>query len=264
MNVIVLLKQVPDTDEVKLDPVTGTMIREGLGSVINPLDLHALETALRIKESNGALVTVISMGPLMAGDALREAIAMGADRAVLVSDRKFAGADTYATAKTLMKAVEKAGPFDLILAGEKATDGETGQVGPEIGAMFEIPVMSYVSDICDITENEIIIEREVEEGREKWSVPFPTLLTVTKDVNEPRLPTLAGKKKARRFQVESFNCDFLGLELDDTGLKGSPTRVSKISTPKISRNVEMYEGQELAKGIEKVIEALKPFVEVEK
>lgn len=263
MNVIVLLKQVPDTDKVKLDPVTGTMIREGLGSIINPLDLHALEAALRIKESNGAIVTVISMGPPMAGDALREAIAMGADKAILVSDRKFAGADTYATAKTLMKAVEKAGEFDLILAGEKATDGETGQVGPEIGAMFEIPVMSYVSDICDISEDEIIIEREVEEGREKWSVPYPTLLTVIKDVNEPRLPTLSGKKKARKFQVENFNCDFLEMKLEDTGLKGSPTRVSKINTPKISRNVEMYEGSELTKGIERVVEALKPFVEVE-
>lgn len=264
MNVVVLLKQVPDTDEVKLDPIKGTMIREGLGSVINPLDLHALEAALRLKESMGSKVTVISMGPQAAGDALREAVAMGADSAILVSDRKFAGADTYATAKTLMKAVEKVENYDLIIAGEKATDGETGQVGPEIGAMFGIPVMSYVSDICDVTEDGIVVEREVEEGRETWSVPFPCLLTVTKDVNEPRLPTLSGKKKARRFQVESFDCDTLGMNTDETGLKGSPTRVSKINTPKISRTVDLYEGQELTKGIDRVVEALRPFVEVKK
>ncbi|ACR80678.1 MULTISPECIES: electron transfer flavoprotein subunit beta/FixA family protein [Kosmotoga] len=264
MNIAVLIKQVPDTDEVKLDPETGTMIREGLENIINPLDLHALEAALRIKETNGAKVTVVTMGPPVAEEALREAIAMGADTAVLVSDRRFAGADTYATARTLVATLWKLGNFDLILAGEKSIDGETGQVGPEVGALMGIPVLSYVSDICDVSESGIVAEREVEEGKEKWKVSFPCLLTVTKDVNEPRLPTLSGKKKAKKAKIEVLNCDMTGIDPAMVGLKGSPTRVVKISTPKISRTVEMYEGKNLNKGIDKVIELLKPFLEVEK
>ncbi|MBN2253422.1 MAG: electron transfer flavoprotein subunit beta/FixA family protein [Kosmotogaceae bacterium] len=262
MKILVLLKQVPDSDEVKLNPETGTMIREGVGTVINPLDLHALETALRIKETGDHSVAVVSMGPPVAEEAVREAIAMGADRAVLLTDRKFAGADTWATAMALARFAEKEGPFDLILAGEKATDGETGQVGPETGAMLGIPVVTYVSRIVELDESDIMIEREVEDGKEVWKIPLPSLVSVTKDVNEPRLPTLNGKKLARKASVERIGNDFLAIDPSEIGLNGSPTRVVRIGTPKLSRKVEMYEGNSIKDGIDKIKKRLAPYLEV--
>ncbi len=262
MRILVLLKQVPDTDEVKLDPENGTMIREGVGTVINPLDLHALESAIRIKESGEHELTVVSMGPPAAEEALREAIAMGADRAVLLTDRKFAGADTWATAKTLSAMIELEGPYDLILAGEKATDGETGQVGPEAAAMMDIPAITYVSRIIEVGEDGMVAEREVEDGRETWKVPYPVLLSVTKNVNEPRLPTLKGKKKARNANIEKMGSEALGLEPSTIGLTGSPTRVVKINTPKLSRQAKLYEGSELLEGIDRLKALLKPYLEV--
>ncbi|AKI97393.1 electron transfer flavoprotein subunit beta/FixA family protein [Kosmotoga pacifica] len=263
MKIAVLIKQVPDTDLVKLDPETGTMIREDSGNVINPLDLHAIEAALRIKESLGAQITVFSMGPPAAEEALKEAIAMGVDAAFLLSDRRFAGADTLATAITLSKAVKKLGPFELILTGEKAVDGETGQVGPEVGTLLGMPVFSYVSKIQEVFEYGITVEREVEDGREIWEASFPCLLTLTKEVNEPRLPTLSMKKKARRMKIDTLNCDSLGLDPSVVGLKGSPTRVVRISSPKISRNVVIYEGKKLEEGISKIAELLRPYLEEE-
>jgi len=239
MKIAVLVKQVPDTDLVKLDPETGTMIREDSGNIINPLDLHAIEASLRIKESMEATIIAFSMGPPAAEEALKEAIAMGIDNAYLICDRRFAGADTLATAIVLSKALKKFGPFDLILAGEKAVDGETGQVGPD----------------------HIVVEREVEDGKEIWKSDLPSLLTLTKEVNEPRLPTLNMKKKARRLEIETLGCDFLELSDTNVGLKGSPTRVVKVSTPKIARDAVIYEGKELEKGIRKVIELLRPYLE---
>ncbi|OAA32522.1 electron transfer flavoprotein subunit beta [Kosmotoga arenicorallina S304] len=263
MRIAVLVKQVPDTDLVKLDPETGTMIRENTGNIINPLDLHAIEAALRIKEfmSSETDIVAFSMGPPVAEVALREAIAMGVNDAYLISDRRFAGADTLATATVLSKALEEFGPFDLVLAGEKAVDGETGQVGPEVGAILDLPVLSYVAKIVEFTEKSIIIEREVEDGKEIWESRLPCLLTLTKEVNEPRLPTLNMKKKARRVKIKTLNCDSLKIDETTVGLKGSPTRVAKITTPKIARNAVIYEGKELEEGIWKVIELLKPYLE---
>lgn len=262
MKILVLLKQVPDTDEVKLNPETGTMIREGVGTVINPLDLHALEAALRLKEAGDHSITVVSMGPPVAEEAVREAIAMGADRAVLLTDRRFAGADTWATAMALARFAEREGPFDLILAGEKATDGETGQVGPETGAMLGIPVATYVSSIVDLEDNGITVEREVEDGKEIWNLPLPSLISVTKDVNEPRLPTLSGKKLAKDAPIERIGNDSLAMDPSETGLTGSPTRVVRIGTPKLSRKVEMYEGSDLKHGIDEIKKRLLPYLEV--
>ena len=261
MKIAVLVKQVPDTDLVKLDPETGTMIREDSGNIINPLDLHAIEASLRIKESMEATIIAFSMGPPAAEEALKEAIAIGIDNAYLICDRRFAGADTLATAIVLSKALKKFGPFDLILAGEKAVDGETGQVGPEIGALLGVPVFSYISKIIEITDHHIVVEREVEDGKEIWKSDLPSLLTLTKEVNEPRLPTLNMKKKARRLEIETLGCDFLELSDTNVGLKGSPTRVVKVSTPKIARDAVIYEGKELEKGIRKVIELLRPYLE---
>lgn len=257
MQIIVLLKQVPDTDEVKMDEKTGTMIREGLQAIINPLDLHALEEALRLKEKIGGEVIVVSMGPPQTEEALREAIAMGADSAFLLSDKKLAGADTWATSKALSKAIEKIKDFDLILAGEKATDGETGQVGPEVAAMLDIPFSTYVNRIIEITDDGLIVSRVVEEGYEEQFLPFPCLLTVVKDINEPRMPTLKGKVKARRAELNLLKANDLGLAESEMGLKGSPTRVVKISYPKVSRNTRIYTSKNLDEALEELIGKLK-------
>ncbi len=264
MHIVVLVKQVPDTDDIKLDPETGTMIREGLKAIINPLDLNALEAALRIKEINKerATVSVITMGPSASVEALREAKAMGADEIHLLCDRKFAGADTYATSKTLANALKSMGHIDLILTGEKAIDGETGQVGPEVGVFMNIPVVSYVTSIISVKEKYIDVERETESGRESWRVSYPCLLTITKEANEPRLPTLSGKKEARRTKINEYDCEKLDLNPDEAGLKGSPTRVVKIGTPKISRKVRMFEGPELKEGIKEVVSVLRNYLEV--
>ncbi len=257
MNIAVLVKQVPDTDEVRLDPETGTMIREGLGTVINPLDLHAIELALQIKRTLIASVTALTMGPPAADEAMREAVALGVDRAVLLTDRRFSGADTWATSNTLSEALKILGPFDLIVAGEKATDGETGQVGPETAAMLGIPAFTYITSIISTTESGMIIERSSELGREKWSISYPVLLTVTKNVNDPQLPTLSGKKRAHRFGVERLGADDLDLSDDQIGLKGSPTRVVRIHTPKVLRKTTIYESEDLNEGVHRVVELLK-------
>ncbi|MFW6119917.1 MAG: electron transfer flavoprotein subunit beta/FixA family protein [Petrotogales bacterium] len=264
MHIAVLVKQVPDTDDIKLDPETGTMIREGLKTIINPLDLNALEAALRIKEINkdNTTVSVITMGPSVSTEALREAKAMGADETYLLCDRKFAGADTYATSRTLANALRSMGDIDLILTGEKAIDGETGQVGPEVGVFFNVPVVSYTTQIINVADKYIDVERETESGRESWRISYPCLLTVTKEANEPRLPTLAGKKEARRTKIKEYDCEKLNLNPEEVGLKGSPTRVVKIGTPKISRKVRMFEGPELKEGIKEVVNALRNYLEV--
>ncbi|HEW91349.1 MAG TPA: electron transfer flavoprotein beta subunit/FixA family protein [Thermotogaceae bacterium] len=257
MRIIVLLKQVPDTDEVKMDEKTGTMIREGLQAIINPLDLHALEEALRLKEKKGGEVVAISMGPPQTEEALREALAMGIDEAYLLSDRKLAGADTWATSKALSKAIEKLGKFDLILAGEKATDGETGQVGPEVSAMLDIPFSTYVNRVKEVTSEGLVVSRVVEEGYEDQFLPFPCLLTVVKDINEPRMPTLRGKIKARRAELKLLKADDLELSESEMGLKGSPTRVVKINYPKISRNAKIYSVKDLNKALDDLVDILK-------
>ena len=197
------------------------------------------------------------MGPPQTEEALREALAMGIDEAYLLSDRKLAGADTWATSKALSKAIEKLGKFDLILAGEKATDGETGQVGPEVSAMLDIPFSTYVNRIKEITSEGLIVSRVVEEGYEDQFLPFPCLLTVVKDINEPRMPTLRGKIKARRAELKFLKADDLGLSESEMGLKGSPTRVVKINYPKISRNAKIYSVKNLNKALDDLVDILK-------
>ncbi len=237
MNIIVAIKQVPETSNVKMDPVTGTMIREGVESIINPLDLYAIEAANQLKEAHGGKVTVVSMGPLNAEKALKEAIAMGCDEAVLISDRAFAGADTWSTSYVLAKAIENLGDFDLILCGERATDGDTGQVGPNIAAAMDVPLATYVSGIesADPNAREMLVWRMTEYGYEKLQLPMPALLTVVKEISFPRLPTLRGKQRARAAEIKVYNSTNLEVEKDKIGLKGSPTRVIKIETPKVTR-----------------------------
>jgi len=235
VKIIVPIKQVPETSNVKMDPETGTVIRAGVETVVNPLDLYALETALVLKERFGGTVTVLSMGPPQAVKALKEAVAMGCDEAVLVSDRKFGGSDTWATSYTLAQSIKKIGGYDLIIAGERATDGDTSQVGPGIASWLDLPVATYVAKIESAEDKAIIVERLVEDGYQILSLPLPCLLTVVKEIAAPRLPTLDGKIRARQMQIPVFSTENMELDAAALGLKGSPTKVVKIDTPKVTR-----------------------------
>ena len=260
LNIIIPIKQVPETSDVKMDKETGTMIREGVISVINPLDLYAIEAGIQIKEEFGGKVTVCTMGPPSATKAIKEAIAMGCDEGILISDRKFAGADTWATSYTLSEAIKHIGEYDLVLAGERATDGDTGQVGPGIAAWLDIPLATYVSKIDAISKKSITVERLVEEGYQILQLPLPALLTVVKELNNPRLPTLRGKKKARVSEVPMLSAGDLTLEESYIGLKGSPTKVVKIGYPKVTRGGRIVKavGEE---GVNEAVEELVKFLE---
>jgi electron transfer flavoprotein alpha/beta subunit len=235
MRIVVPIKQVPETSAVKMDPVTGTMIREGVEAIINPLDLYAIETAVALSEQTGGEVVAISMGPPKAEKALREAVAMGCDSAILLSDRAFAGSDTWATSYALAAGIRRIGNYDIILCGERATDGDTGQVGPGIAAFLDIPVATYVSRVEAPNGDAVTVHRLVEDGYEILKVQTPALLTVVKEVADPRLPTLQGKRQARKIDVTVWGVSDLDLDTENLGLKGSPTRVVKIFRPKVAR-----------------------------
>jgi len=234
MHAIVCVKQVPDTTEVQFDPQRGTLIREGIPSIINPFDEYAIEEGLRLKERFGGKVTVISMGPPQAEEALKQAVAMGADEAILLSDRAFAGADTLATSYTLSEAIKKIGDFDLIICGREAMDGATGQVGPGIASHLGISQLTYVFKIreIDFEGRTITVERLVEEGREVVTSRLPALLTVVKDINQPRQPTFMGIRRAARMRVPIWTIKELeGTDPSNFGLEGSAVRVIKVFTP---------------------------------
>lgn len=245
MNIIVCIKQVPDTTEVKINPETGTLIREGVPSIINPFDTYAIEEGLRLKEQFGGKVTVISMGPPQAMEALKEAVAMGADEAILLSDKAFAGSDTWATAYTLSQAIKKLGDFDIILCGKQAIDGDTGQVGPGIARQLGISQLTYVFKIrkLDPETRTIVVERLLEEGREVVETRLPALLTVVKDINQPRYPTFLGIRRATRMQIPVWSAaDLPGTDSSKCGLKGSPTQVVRVfNPPKREGKVEMIQ-----------------------
>lgn len=235
MRIVVPIKQVPETSNVRMDPDTGTMIRSGVETVVNPLDLYAIETAIRLKEEHGGTITAVSMGPPPARKVLNEAIAMGCDEGVLVSDRAFGGADTWATSYTLAQSIRALGEFDLIIAGERATDGDTAQVGPGIAAWLDVPLATYVAAITAVADGAITVERLVEEGYQILRLPTPALITVVKEIASPRLPTLRGKKRARTAEIPVYSTENLDLDPTFLGLKGSPTKVVKIETPKVTR-----------------------------
>lgn len=241
MKIIVLIKQVPETSEVKMDGETGTMVREGVESIINPLDLYAIETGISLKEQYGGQVTVITMGPPKAEKALREALAMGCDDGIIISGKEFAGSDTVATAYVLAQAVKAVGAYDLVLAGERATDGDTGQVGPMIAALLNLPLSTYTSKILAIDHDTIKAERLVEEGYEVLELPMPSLLTVVKEISFPRLPSLRGKQRAKGKELPLWTAESMNLDKEKLGLKGSPTRVVKIENPKVLRHGKLYQ-----------------------
>lgn len=236
MKIIVPIKQVPETSNVKMDPESGTMVRAGVEQIINPLDLYAIEESVRLRNEFGGEVVALTMGPPSAVNALREAVAMGCDSAVLLSNKAFAGADTWSTSYVLAKAIETIGDYNLIFCGERATDGDTGQVGPGIASWLDIPFLTYVSKISNVTKEALHVERIVENGYQVLEAPKTCLFTVVKEINFPRLPTLSGKKKARSIDIPVWGPEDIGATAGNLGLKGSPTRVVKISTPKVSRD----------------------------
>jgi len=260
MNIIVCIKQVPNTTDVKIDPVTNTLIRAGVESVINPFDMYAIEEAVRLKERLGGKVTVITMGPPQAESALREAISLGCDDAILVSDRKFAGSDTWATSYTLSQAIRKAGPFNVIVCGKQASDGDTAQVGPGISTHLDIPQVTYVKKIDEISAEKAKVERMTEEGFDIVETPLPCLFTVVKEINTPRLPSLKGKMRAKSYQMIKWGADDIGCDPKNIGLDGSPTRVVKIFTPPPRKGGEFIKGNDAGEIAQRLVEALKDVV----
>lgn len=235
MKICVCIKQVPKTTEVKINPETNTLVREGVESQINPFDLYALEEAVRVKErlaaeGTEASVTVITMGLPQAEEALREAISLGADDAVLLSDRPFAGSDTWATSYALALALAKIEP-DLVFFGMQAIDGDTGQVGPGVAVHMDCAIAAYVAKIESLDKKKIVVKRLVEEGYERVSVRLPAVLTVVKEINEPRTPSLRGKMNAKKAEIPVWKAADLGAPVEKIGLLGSPTQVVKIFTP---------------------------------
>lgn len=229
MNIIVCIKQVPDTTIVKIDPKTNTLIREGVPSIINPEDKNALEQALVLKESYGAHVTVISMGPPQAKNALREALSMGADEAVLLTDRAFGGADTLATSKTLAGAIRTMGNYDIILAGRQAIDGDTAQVAPELAEHLGIPQVTYVQDV-KVDGEHLLVNRALEDGYEIIKVKMPVVLTAIKELNVPRYMDVRRIFASSDEDIKIITAADLDLDKSELGLSGSPTKVMKSMT----------------------------------
>ena len=231
MDIIVCIKQVPEISQVKLDPVTHNLVREGIPSIVNPFDEIALEEALRIKEKNGGEVTVITMGPPQAKDALVRCLAMGADKGILLTDRAFAGADTWSTSFTLAKAIEKL-KYDLIICGKQAIDGDTAQVGPEIAEQLGIPIIPYVKKVMvDPVQKKVTAHSETDVGYDVIESKLPVLLTAIKGLNEPRLPSVIGIMSAKKKELKTWGLSEVGGSSESYGLKGSPTQVLKVATP---------------------------------
>ena len=242
MNIVVCLKQVPGTAQVKIDPSTNTLIRQGIENIINPFDNYAIEEGVRLRERFGGKVTAISMGPPQAEAALREAISLGVDDGILLSDPAFAGADTWATSYTLSGAIRKMGQYDLVICGRQTMDGDTGQVGPQLAEMLDVPFVAYVSVIEEIADGKMHVRRMVEDGYEVMESPLPAVLTVVKEINTPRLPSLRGKAKSKSAEIPTWSAEDIGVDPDKAGIPGSPTRVVKIFFPQRTRKSEMLQG----------------------
>lgn len=257
MKIIVCLKQVPDTAEVRINQETGTLIRDGVPSIINPDDKNALEEALRLKDEVGAHVTILSMGPMQAKDAINEALAMGADEGILISDRAFAGSDTWATSTIIASAIEKIGGYDIIFCGRQAIDGDTAQVGPQIAKFLNIPQVTYVKKV-ETAGNGLKVTRYSEDGDYVMETTLPVLLTAIKELNDPRYPTVKGIMNAfSKDQIKVFTADDLSVDRTQIGLKGSPTNVFKTFVPTKSKQSEIIEGINAKEKAEILVDNLK-------
>ena len=231
MKIVVCVKQVPAADSAAIDPVTKRIVREGLKSILNPFDLYAVEEAIRLRERFGGQVVALSMGPEMAAASLREAIAIGVDSAVLLSDRAFGGSDTWATSYALSRAIDKIGGVDLVVCGKQAVDGDTAQVGPGIAAHLDWPQATYVADVRECRENRVTVARMNEKGSDLCELGLPAVLTVVKGINMPRVPTLKGVLAANACCVPIWKPDDIDVDPDKIGLEPSPTRVVKAEPP---------------------------------
>jgi electron transfer flavoprotein alpha/beta subunit len=241
VKIVVCIKQVPDTAEVRINPETNTLIRDGVPSIINPYDIHAIEGGLQIRERTGGSITAITMGPPQAEASLREAVSMGVDDAVLISDRAFAGSDTWATAYTLSKAIVLLGA-DIIICGKQAIDGDTAQVGPEIAEFLGIPHVAYVRRIDDVRDDAIVVQRLMDDGFDVIESSLPVLLTVVRELNVPRLPSLKGKMAAKKAAIRKLTAADIGADERSLGLKGSPTQVRNIFAPEAKKDRKMLLG----------------------
>jgi len=255
VNIVVCIKQVPDTADIRINPETNTLMREGVPSIINPFDLNALEAGIQIREQTGGKVTVLTMGPPQAEAALREALSMGADEAVLLSDRAFAGADTWATSYTLARAIDKIGA-DIIFCGKQAIDGDTAQVGPETAEFMGIPHIAYVRKIEEVNEKSIRVQRLMDEGYDVVQSSIPVLLTVVKELNQPRMPSLKGKIAAKKAEIKKLGMADIEADENSLGLKGSPTQVKNIFAPQTKAERKMIEGSP-EEQVDNLIEELK-------
>ena len=256
MKVAVCIKQVPGTAEVKIDPQTNTLVKEGIESIVNPLDMYALEESLRIKEQHQGKVTALSMGPPQAAEALREAIALGVDEALLLSDPAFEGSDTLATSYILAKAISKLGQFDLIICGRQTIDGDTGQVAPQLAEQLGLPFVAYVSQIEEIREGYMRVQRMVEEGHQVVEMPLPGVISVVKEINVPRLPSLRGLMKSKKAEIPVWAAQELSVDMNKVGLSGSPTQMVKLSYSQRARGGEILQGSPESQ-VEQLVERLR-------
>jgi len=257
MKIVVCVKQVPDTTNIKVDPETGTLKRETAGAIMNPFDMYAVEEGIRLKEKLGGTCTVVTMGPPMAKEMLKVAIGMGADEAVLLSDRLLAGSVTWATSYALSKVCEKLG-YDIILFGKQAVDGDTAQVGPSVAAYLDIPQITWVKKIREVSDKEIVAERMMEDGVDVVKASVPVVLTVVKEINEPRLESLKGKMRAKKYEPAVWALADVNGDPAMVGVKNSPTRVNKSWSP--TRDVgkaEMITGADAAEIADKLYGKLK-------
>ena len=254
MKIVVCIKQVPDTAEVKIDPKTNTLIRDGVPSIINPDDKAGLEAALRIKDEIGAEVTVVSMGPPQAEVVLREAMAMGADKAVLVSGREFGGADTWATSRTIAAALKNL-EYDMIIAGRQAIDGDTAQVGPQIGEHLHLPAVTYAEDI-KVEKDAVVVKRKFEDRYQTIRAKFPCLITALKELNEPRYMTVSGIFEAYEKEIPVWGVNDIPVDASDLGLKGSPTKVKKSFTKGAKTAGKLFDKLSPAEAAKVIVEKL--------
>jgi len=256
LKIIVCVKQVPEITEVKIDPVTHTLVREGVPSILNPFDEFAVEEALRIREKHGGEVTVLTMGPPQAKEVLVKCLAMGADKAVLLTDRAFAGADTWATAYTLCLLIKRL-EFDIILCGKQAIDGDTAQVGPMLAENLGIPQMTFVKKVdVDAKTRKVVVERETEDGHEVVECRLPALLTAIKGLNEPRLPSLMSMMGAVKKEIKTVTATDLGVDPSLVGLKGSYTQVVEVFAPEPRKKGTLVTETDPEKAAKRILEFL--------
>jgi electron transfer flavoprotein beta subunit len=242
MNIIVCLKQVPGTTQIKIDPETNNLIRDGIENIINPLDTYAIEEAVRMRERFGGKVSAISMGPPQTETALREAISLGVDEGILLSDPAFAGADTWATSHTLSAAIRKLEQTDLVICGRQTLDGDTGHVGPQLAEMLGLPFIAYVSQIEEVADGGMRVRRMVEDGYEIVASPLPAVITVVKEINTPRLPSLRGIARSKSATIPVWGVKDLNADPNGVGMSGSFTQVIRIYTPERVGGGEVFQG----------------------